>query len=422
MIIKNIKYIITMNQKRDIIKNGIISIENDIIKYIGNGSHVKKERDELVIDGSGMVAMPGLINTHTHSPMTLLRGYADDLPLMKWLNEKIWPMEAKFKPKDFYYGSLLACLEMICFGVTTFSDMYSHPDQILKAVKESGLRAMISPVIFENVNSKCNVKNAEKFLKYKSEMITPALGPHSPYACSKEELEEIGEISKEKNTKIHIHISETKNEVIEIRKKYGMTPVEFLDTIGLMNERTMLVHSIWVSNKEINIIRKRKSSVVHCPISNMKLASGVMPIQKMNNITVSLGSDGPSSNNNLDMFEEMKFTALLHKLHNLNPVLIPAEKTLEMATINGAKTLEMENKIGSIEIGKKADIILVDFKKLHLVPVYSPISHLVYSSNGNDVDTVICDGKILMQNRKFNIDKMDITKRVEKIREELLKR
>lgn len=422
MLIKNLRYIVTMNSENKIIKNGAISFENGEIKQVGKSEDLKGGRGEKTIDGSGMVAMPGLIKTHTHSPMTLLRGYADDLPLMEWLQEKIWPMEAKLKPKDCYYGSLLACLEMISFGVTTFSDMYPKSEQILKAVKTSGMRAMISPAIFENVNKKSNVKNAEKFLKNKSERITPALGPHSPYACSKEELKEIEKISKERNAKVHIHACETKDEVKQTKEKYGMRPIEFLDSMGLINENTILAHAVWISDKEIKTVKKRGAKIVHCPVSNMKLASGVMPIQKMNKMTISLGSDGPSSNNNLNMFEEMKIASLLHKVNTLDPTVTNARGVLKMGTINGAKTLGMENKIGSLEPGKRADLALVDFRKPHLTPLYNPISHLIYSSTGSDVDTVICNGKILMQNRRFNLDKNKIMNKVEGIKENLLKR
>jgi len=422
MLIKNLRYIVTMNPREEVIKIDAIFIEENKILDIGKSSELsKKYRGEETIDGEGMVALPGLIHTHTHTPMTLMRGYADDLPLMDWLQKKIWPLEAKLKPRDIYYGSLLANLEMISFGVTTFSDMYPHPEEILKAVKESGLRAVISPAIFENIDKKSSAKNAEKFLKNDSGKIKIALGPHSPYACTKEEILEVKGISEETGAIVHIHASETQEEVRQIKEKYGMRPIEFLDSLGLLTERTLLAHSIWLSDKEIGLIYKRGAKVTHCPISNMKLASGVAPIQKMKGV-VSLGSDGPSSNNNLDIFEEVKTVALLHKVHNLNPTLIPAQRALEMATINGAKALGLEKKIGSLEVGKKADLILVDFRKPHLTPVYNPVSHLVYACNGEDVDTVICDGKILMRGRKFVLDSNKIMDEVEKIKESLLNR
>ena len=412
----------TVDDEDTVLKNGAISIEGNKIRAVGkNEEVVGKYSEENVIDGSGMVAMPGLVKTHTHTPMTLLRGYADDLPLMRWLKEKIWPMEAKLKPSDVYYGSLLACLELTSFGVTTFSDMYMHPDQILRAVKKSGLRAVISPAIFDVMEGN-SLKDAKKFFKIGSpERVEFGLGPHSPYACSRECLEEVRDMAIEKNMMVHIHASETREEMSQMKKKYGMTSIEFLDSIGLLNEKTPLAHTVWASDEEIKIIRKRKAKVVHCPISNMKLASGVAPIDKMTGINVSLGSDGPSSNNNLDMFEEMKLASLVHKLNRLDPTLITARQSLRMGTINGARTLGL-NDTGTLEVGKKADLILLDFRKPHLTPVYNPISHLVYSCNGGDVDTTICDGKVLMRNRKLNLDSREIMKKVNEIKKELLER
>ena len=310
---------------------------------------------------------------------------------------------------------------MIRFGVTTFADMYPFPEEIFKAVDTSGLRAVISPAIFENINKSSNIKNAKKFLKHKHERIIPSLGPHSTYACTKEELEEVARISEEEKILIHIHAAETKDEIREIKKKYGMRPIEFLDSVGLLNERTLLAHVVWPSKREISLIGKRNSKVVHCPISNMKLASGIAPLPEMKGITVSVGSDGPCSNNNLNVFEEMKITALLHKVNTLDPTMVPANVALEMATINGAVSLGLENEIGSIEVGKRADIILVNFRKPHLTPVYNPISHLVYSCNGEDVDTVIVDGEILLRDGKFTkMNPEKIMNKVEKIKNRLV--
>lgn len=421
MLITNIRYVVTMNPEREIIRNGAIFIEDGRIADIGKNSElVQKYGKEDIVDGTGMVALPGLIKVHTHTPMTLFRGYADDMPLMEWL-KKIWAFEAKLNPEDCYWGSLLACLELTSFGVTTFSDMYLFPEEIRKAVQESGLRAVIAPAIFENVNPKCNLKSAREFLKKKSEMIIPALGPHAPYSCTKEELEETAALATETGAMVHTHASETRDEVSRIKKKHRMTPVKYLKSVGLLTEKTILAHTIWVTDEEIRLIAKAGAKVVHCPISNMKLASGVAPIHKMGGITVSLGSDGPCSNNNLDMFEEKKAAALLHKVHNLDPTLVPAESALEMATVNGARALGLK-EVGSLEKGKKADLILVDFRKPHLTPVYNPVSHLVYSCNGNDVDTTICNGKVLMRNRKLVLDADRVMTKVEELKEDLLKR
>lgn len=421
MLVTNIRFVVTMNPKREIIRDGAILIEGDRIADIGKSSELSRRHGtEETLDGTGMVALPGLIKAHTHSPMTLFRGYADDMPLMEWLN-KIWALEAKLNPEDCYWGSLLACLELTSFGVTTFSDMYLFPEQIRKAVHESGLRAVIAPAIFEGVNPKCNLKSAEEFMKKGSEMVIPALGPHSPYGCSREELKETAALAAETGAMIHTHASETRDEVRRIKKRHGMTPVKYLNSVGLLTEKTILAHTVWITNEEIRLISKAGAKVVHCPISNMKLASGVAPVHKMEDITVSLGSDGPCSNNNLDMFEEKKAAALLHKVHNLDPTLVPAEQALEMATINGAISLGLKD-VGSLERGKRADLILLNFRKPHLTPVYNPVSHLVYSCNGNDVDTTICNGRVLMNNRKLVLDAGKVMTRVDELKEELLKR
>ncbi|MCK4733612.1 MAG: amidohydrolase, partial [Methanophagales archaeon] len=321
-----------MNPQRRLIKDGAIFIEGNKITDVGKNEICKKYKTDEVIDATGMVAMPGLIKAHTHSPMTLMRGYIDDLPLIEWL-QKLWTFEAKLKPEDCYYGSLLACLEMISFGITTFSDMYLYPNEILKAVEKSGLRAMVSPLIFEKINKDCNLRNARKFLKKKTERVTPALGPHAPYTCSKEELIGVVNLAEEKDVFIHTHVSETQDEVKQIKEKYGMNPIKFLNSVGLLTDKTILVHAIWVTDKEIKLIAKTGAKIVHCPIANMKLASGVAPVHKMKNITVSIGSDGPSSNNNLDMFEEMKVASLFQKAFG-SPTSLSANESFELATRN----------------------------------------------------------------------------------------
>ncbi len=419
MIVKNIRFIVTMNPKREIINNGSVLIRGNSIEEVGDTKHIcSKYKDEEILDAEGMVAIPGLVNSHTHSPMSLMRGYSDDLPLTEWL-EKIWEIEKKLKPKDCYYGSMLACIEMIRFGVTTFSDMYFYPNEIKKAVEESGLRSVIAAPIFSNIRKDCNLINAKRFVKKKTERITPALGPHSPYACTREELFGVKQLSEENDALIHIHVSETKDEVKQVKEKYGMRPVEFLDSIGLLKNNSLLAHCVWLNKGEISSINRNSSKVVHCPTSNMKLASGVAPIKNMKDIIISLGSDGSCSNNNLDMFEEMKVAALLQKVSNLDSTLLPAKNALEMATINGAKSLGLSD-IGSIEAGKRADLVLIDFRKSHLTPLYEPISNLVYSCNGNNVNTTICNGKILMKDRELKLDLGKIMKKAEEIKENLI--
>ncbi len=244
MLITNVRYVVTMNPKREIIKNGAIFIEGDRIADIGKSSELLlKYGTEEVVDGTGMVALPGLIKAHTHSPMTLFRGYADDMPLIEWL-KKLWALESKLKPEDCYWGSLLACMELTSFGVTTFSDMYLFPEEIRSAVQESGLRAVIAPVIFENVNARCTIESAREFLKKKSDLVTPALGPHAPYSCTRKELEETAALAAETGAMVHIHASETRDEVSRIKKKHGMTPIKYLKSVGLLTEKTVLAHTV----------------------------------------------------------------------------------------------------------------------------------------------------------------------------------
>ena len=420
MLIKN-ALIVAMDNDRRVIKNGNIYIEENKIIEIGT----TKNNDSETIDAKGMVALPGFINTHCHSPMTLLRGYADDLPLMKWLTEYIWPMEKQLKPNDCYIGSKLACLEMIKSGITTFADMYFYMENIVQAVDESGIRGVLSPVINDIKPEKLwGISATKKFFENvkQSDRIIKWAGPHSPYACSEETLLKAKEIADKHKTCLHIHVSETKEEVEQSKKEKGLTPVEWLDSINFLDEHVLIAHAVWLSDREIDILSKNNVKISHCTVSNMKLASGVSPIHKMleKNLIISLGSDGPCSNNRLDMVQEMKFCSLSQKVNINNPTVIPAVQALEMATVNGAMALGL-NDVGSIEVGKKADIILLDFKKPHLTPMYNIYSHIVYASQCSDVDTVICNGKLIMKNRKvLTIDEQEILEEMEKREEDLI--
>jgi 5-methylthioadenosine/S-adenosylhomocysteine deaminase len=424
MLIKN-ALIVTMDNDRRVIKNGDILIEGNRIVKIGKDI---EEKDEDIIDAKGMVALPGFVNTHTHSSMTLLRGYADDLPLMKWLKEYIWPLEALLKPEDCYIGSKLACLEMIKAGITTFSDMYFYMNNVAKAVEESGIRGILSYVINDSMPENfAGITATKRFLNEvkKSERIIPIIGPHSPYACSKETLQKSKEMADDLKTLIHIHVSETREEVEESKRKFGLKPIEYLNSIGLLGSNLEIAHCVWADTNEIKMLAKENVKVSHCSVSNMKLSSGVGPINYMleNGLIVSMGSDGPCSNNRLDIIQEMKFCSLLQKVSFIDPTAVPAEKALEMATINGAKALRLDDKIGSIEIGKIADIILMDFNKPHLTPMHNVYSHIVYASQASDVDTVICNGKLLMRKRKvLTLDEEEAMEKAELAKEDLLSR
>ncbi|MEE9474392.1 MAG: amidohydrolase family protein [Candidatus Hydrothermarchaeaceae archaeon] len=403
ILIKN-GLVLTMDKRKRILKNTSVGITDGKITEIREG--ITGEAD-FVIDAKNKIVMPGLINAHTHLSMTLFRGVADDLPLEKWLNEEIWPIEGQLEAKHVYAGSLLGCLEMIQSGTTCFNDMYFFMDEVARSIEESGIRGCISLVMFDfGTTSKITgmlKQGAKDAKKYKKGRVRAFIGPHAPYTCSEELLLGAKELADKHQTKIHIHIAETEKEVNDSKEQKGAPPFEYLDRIGFLGENVQSVHSVWASKKEIGILKKRGVKVVHNPISNMKIASGVAPVPEYikKGICVSLGTDGAASNNNLDMFEEMKVCALLHKINSMDPSTVPAYKVLEFATINGAKALGMENEIGSIEVGKRADIILVNLKRANLTPLTNPVSHIVYAAKGSDVDTVIVDGKVLMENRQL---------------------
>ncbi len=397
--------LVTMDEKRRILKNHSISIEEKRIVEINE--KIKGEA-ETTIDAKGNLVMPGLINAHTHLAMTLFRGTADDVPLMQWLQEEIWPIENNLNRENVRAGSQLGILEMIKSGTTCFNDMYWQLDETAKCVEKSGIRAVLSTPLLDAMGPEQGQKllkeSEEAIKKYRThERIVPFLGPHAPYTCSEELLLKTKDLSDRYGTQMHIHVSETKEEVENSKKDKGARPFEYLDRIGFLSEDVIAAHSVWVSKAEMDILKNKNAKVCHNPISNMKLGSGVAPVPQFldKGITVSLGTDGAASNNNLDMFEDMKTCALLHKVHNSNASLVPALNALEFATINGAKALGLDDKIGSLEVGKRADIIMLDVQGSNMVPMTNPVSHLVYSAQGGNVETVIVDGEIIMEKRRM---------------------
>jgi 5-methylthioadenosine/S-adenosylhomocysteine deaminase len=412
----------------DEIKKGSVIIENDKIVEITakTDSHCADE----VINGEKKVLMPGLVNTHTHLSMTLMRGLADDLPLETWLNDHIWPVEANLNGEYCYAGALLACIEMIKSGTTTFNDMYFFMDHVAEAIDKAGLRGMLSHGMIDlgdgekrKAEFKETMRIIEKCHDTADGRIKVAFGPHASYTCSTELLKEVRERADKLGLKIHIHVSETEFEVEQIKESYGARPFEYLNEIGFLGDDVIAAHAVWLSDKEIEIIKESDVKLSHNPASNMKLASGISPVSKLvnNGINVSVGTDGAASNNNLDMFEEMKLAALLQKVNIGDPTVLPAEKVLEMATIDGATALGLENEIGSIEIGKKADLVLLDMKTPHLTPFRHPVSHIAYAANGGDVDTVICNGEILMRDKVLEVlDEDSVIQLAENAAEELL--
>lgn len=403
--IKNVD-IVTIDSDNQIIMDGNIYIEDEIITHIGE--ELKEYKADETIDGKHMIALPGLINAHTHMGMSLLRNYADDLPLHQWLTEKIWPVESKLTSQDIYWGSLLSMTEMIQTGTTTFCDMYFFMDEVGKGAEESGIRAMLTRGIVEDRNQpdKKLDESRELFNRYhkaSNDRLRVMIAPHAPYTCSPEFLIKAKELASELGTGIHIHLSETEKEVQESYEMYGKSPIEHVFDLGVFDVHTLAAHCVHVSEKDIEIMAKKGVHAVNNPASNMKLASGFAPVQKMidKGIYVSLGTDGASSNNNLNMFKELNLAALINKAMDKNAISVKAEDAIKMATINGARGLQWEEQIGSLEVGKRADIILVDMDKPHLIPKHNLLSALAYSVYGSDVDTVLVDGKILMKNREM---------------------
>lgn len=378
-----------------------VHIDGNLISDIGP----KVEADHT-IDGSGFAILPGLVNTHTHAAMTLFRGYADDMQLQEWLREKIWPLESKFLPEDIYWGTRLTCLEMIKSGTTCFSDMYFHLDQQAKAVEESGIRGVLSEgfvdIFKPEMGEELMRQSMELIGKVRSmncSRIMPALGPHAIYTTTENSLRKFKEISDEEGLLVHFHLSETEEEVENCRKEHGKSPVGYLKDIGFLGPRLIAAHGVWLDGKDIEMLAEADVKISHNPVSNMKLAVGrALPYKELKDagLNISLGTDGTASNNNLDMFESMKFASLLQKFDSNDPTMLPAEEAFGMATSNGAQALGID--AGVIEIGKLADVILVDLKSPAFSPNHNLVSNLVYSASGSCVDTVICDGRILMRN------------------------
>ncbi len=402
--------LITMDKDLHPFENGVVAIKDDKIVFAGNKKDMPDYKPVKTIDAKKGIIMPGLINTHTHAPMTCFRGLADDLPLMTWLNDYIFPAEANLNPDMVYKGSLLACAEMIMSGTTCFCDMYIFEDFVAKAAKKAGIRALVGEGLFDFDSP--NYGPLEKGFDYtkilaekwkNDNLINIAVMPHSPYLCAPDLLKTALLISEQYQLPLVIHLSETKNEVSMIKEKYGATPVKHLENIGALSSSLVACHAVVLTQDDIPILQKYNVKVSHNPQSNMKLASGIAPVPKLINsgIKVGLGTDGCASNNDLDMFSEMDSAAKLHKVKELDPTVLDAFTVLKMATINGAYVLGMEEKTGSIKRGKKADIIIVDINTPHLTPMYNPYSHLVYSVKGSDVTTSIINGKIVMENRKL---------------------
>jgi len=411
VLIKNCSWLVTQDRDRDVLRDHSVLIRDGKIEDIGKGL---RGSADVEIDGEGKIVLPGLINTHTHLSMVLFRGYADDMHLQDWLQKKIWPLEARLTGEACYQGALLGCAEMILSGTTTFMDMYFHLEDVARAVDESGLRAFLSYGIIDlfdpakaKVEREKSIQLFEFFRNLGSSRIRFALGPHAPYTCSAETLLWAKEFAEKNDLIFHIHIAETRKEQADSQQQHGARAVEYLDKVGALSNRMLGAHCVWLTKSEVALLARAGVSVAHCPVSNMKLASGgVAPLPEMFDagIAVGLGTDGAASNNSLDMFETMKVCALLHKAHRWDPTVLNAQKVLDLATVEGARALRIEDEVGSIEPGKKADIILLDGKMPNMNPVHGKetiVSDLVYSASAANVNTTIVDGKVLMQNRQL---------------------
>jgi len=425
--------IVTMNKDRRIIENGAVAIKDDKIAMVGARATVTKNLTaKRTINAAGKVIIPGLINTHTHVPMSLFRGISDDLDLNDWLTKYIFPAEAKNVDEAFVRaGTRLGLAEMIRGGTTTYCDMYYFEDAIAEETKRAGVRGVLGETIIQfpvadNKTSAEALRYTEKFIKkwQNDPLIVPAAAPHAPYTLPTDDLKKIKAQSDQLNSPVVIHVAETKKERDDIRAQYGKTPVKYLDEIGFLSNRTIAAHSVWLTMEEILIYRDRGVGVAHCPQSNMKLASGVASIPAMlqADIAVGLGTDGAASNNDLSMWEEMDTAAKLHKLISNDPKTLPAEAAFEMATIRGARALHLDKITGSLELGKRADIAIVDFDSLHQTPFFNVYSHLVYATKAADVRTVIINGRIVMLDRRLlTLNESVIKKTAIAYREKIIK-
>ena len=423
-----IKNAIILDPEKDINAKKDLLIKDDLIYKIDE--EIAQDNVDKIIDAKDKILLPGFVNTHTHLSMALFRGLADDLSLDEWLNDNIWPMEANLNEYYCYIGALLGAVELIKSGTTTFSDMYFYMEDVAKAVEESGIRAVLSYGMIDFGDEEKRKAEIEKNMNLFKNCHNTAdgrikvfFGPHSPYTASEELLKEVRKLADENNIKIHIHVSETHKEIDDVSAEKGLRPFEYLDSIGFLGPDVLCAHCVWLSDEEIEIIKKHDVKISHNPCSNMKLASGIAPVKKLldNDICVAIGTDGASSNNNLDIIEELKTASLLQKVSTLDPEALNSDEALAMGTIEGAKALGLDDEIGTIEVGKKADLILIDTNNANMIPDSSKLSsNIIYAANGFNVDTTICNGQILMENRQLTtLDEQDIYKKAKEAIDEL---
>jgi 5-methylthioadenosine/S-adenosylhomocysteine deaminase len=427
-------YLYLQNKDKTIIKNGGVAIHQGTIVETGLAADLasKYPDAELLATEHGLI-MPGLVNTHTHAAMACFRGLVDDLPLIQWLQEYIFPVEAKLTGDMVYQATLLSLAEMIKSGTTSFCDMYLFAKDVARAAQKSGMRAWIGEVLYDFPSP--NYGELASGFQYVEELFTLyadnplisiTIDPDAVYTCSPDLLKNLKNMAEKHNTLYIIHLSENKEEVQDVKERYGASPVMHLENLGLLDNRVVADHCVMLTDAEIKLLAKREVKIVHCPERNMKIASGVAPVPQMlaAGISVGLGTDSSASNNDIDMFGEMNSAAKLHKVNTLDPTVMPAETVLEMATMGGARVLGAENKIGSLEPGKKADLIVLDMNQPHLTPLYTIPSHMVYAARGADVVHSVINGNIVMQNRELKTldekailtDMMSMGKQIKKMK------
>ena len=440
--------IVTLDKQRRIIEDGAVAVEGNKIVAIGKTDDIAREyHGEKVIDADGMAVLPGLVDCHVHLAQALIRGCADDVPLIPWLRDYVWVLQGNFTPEDGRASAELAMAEFIRSGTTTFVECMIHRrygfNGIAEAVDRAGMRAVLSKIVMdmpgyaleEGIMYKGMIEEKEETTRETLDMlrkwhghdgrIQVWFGPRTPGACTPELYREIVELARQHRTGITMHLAEVKDDVDYTRREFGKLPAEFARDLGLIGRNVLLAHMVWLTQPEIEILGRSNTNTVHCPSSNMKLGSGIAKIPEMikAGVNVSLGCDGGPSNNTYDMLREMKIAALLQKVRMHDPTRLQAETVLEMATINGAKAVGLEHEIGSLEESKKADIILLELRKPHLIPIFSIVSNLVYAANGSDVDTTIVDGRILMEKKKLlTIDEDRVLREAERRARSLLGR
>lgn len=421
--------VLPIDPEGTIIRGGFVAVTDDRISEVGSGQTPQAKR---TIDAAGGIIMPGLVNAHTHAAMTLFRGLADDLPLMDWLNNHIFPAEATYiTPEAVYWGQLLACAEMIHSGTTCYCDMYYFEDEGARASREAGVRAVLGEALIDfpgpdKRDVAARLERNEQLCKEWADdpLVYASVQPHAPYTCSPETMIKAKEIADEYGVCYLMHLSETAHEVAEVQKEHGTTPVGLLAKIGVLDGGLAAAHAVHLTDEDIRLLAEADAGTIHCPESNMKLASGVSPVPRLlaAGVTVGMGTDGCASNNNLNMLGEMDTAAKLHKLITDDPTCADARTVVEMATRGSATALGLGDEIGSLEIGKKADVIVIDTNRANMVPLYNEFSHLVYATSGNEISAVVINGRVVMENGELiGVDEEKVFAEVRTIAEKILK-